>query len=1479
MAFSNPIPPIPVIPPDPDLSRLLTSNPPQPLVLLPVRLETRFSPLADGGADLRIRIYPDAIHVDTHEPQLTAQELTWGRHFWDRTWRAASDEAAAQRAWQQLVERFDRPRAAWIARALTPLNSGDRPSTPIPDQVPLPGAIRFPPLRAKANSWTRAPYTRVLPARWWVLGYAGGQITARGAGSPIPDQLNVGPDPVALPADPGDATLPIDDGIKWMTDFAEAEKVGMGIRLRLNRDQAQGFDFLLVFGTKAMLNAPDRTPELAALLDAHHFTSGLSFVRQGTPSNNTADAPSGFDVPDHDAARSYREERTDRAFTNGDGSCASVVSAALGFRGALTATLANLPHATVVEPLDARHMNRALWPATWGYFLEEMAGSPLGPADVAWVRNHFIEYVRASGPLPAMRVGKQPYGLLPVTSINLWKSSVALDEDRTREVAMKDLLLKLSAVWFRVIGQVPHVGRANNPNQDFAEIFSLDAHSSTYGIRHVMGPLYLRQLWTYLVTVGPERNLEFWWKKHKELTKLGLDAAGVTWDPTLAFATYSGLSRRLRGPVAQAEVATEDAPLNPNYITLLLNTADLEALRQERFGAATPRGLLYSLLRHALLLAYWRSAAQLRFDLKRSRPLPLEFEIFELGSPTAWRVLGEPMPGITNQPLWQFLRALHAAPADPDLAACVAPLLELRDSLAHLQQLSAMRLQRLCSSTLDLTSHRLDAWVTSLATRRLADMRAQRPTGLVIGGYGWIVNLKPAAPPEQDTLPGDTGVLFKPAGNSGYTHAPSLAQAATVAVLRSGHLTHADTATPNLLSIDLSSNRVRLATWLLDGVRQGQPLGALLGYRFERQLQDARLAAFLTFFRNVAPLVAHRIQHSGEIATQPIEAVAASNVVDGLVLQRKWKAAGSVAGLFADLTTKPDPDQLARAEPQLRLTLNALDETVDAVSDALLAESVHHAVQGNPTRAAATLDAIATGDAPPPELEVVKTPRTGTAITYRLVTLLDRSVIPSSGWAVSHRASAEPRLNAWAAALLPDPAKVRCAVERVDSATGSVVETRELRVSALGLAPLDAAYASVAGGSAPSEIEQRILSVAAPLFTSAAANTIVRINPQRRADWASDDVRLAEFAEMVRVVRALVTGARGLDATDLNLPEADQPSGVDVTELEARADQAGAAVRRVQADLKSWLSRAGDAGLATVRDLLLQCAHFGVPGAIPIPATGDASADRVALSVQAGGVAPQLVSRVERLDAMEHAFNPVAATDDDARRQHVARLQAVFGDSFVVLPVFQPANAADITKALTRSTDVQDGDPLAVVTWFSRASRVREGVQRLDAAIRYADAMGTGEQLNLRVAQLPYQDRDRWVGLPLAGDQPLSASRFSLIVQSTPSLDLARPLAGLLIDEWVEVLPSAVETTGMVFQFDQPNAAPPQSVLLAVPPDLDAGWTLQALQQVLLDTLALARLRTVDPQALDQIGHYLPAAYFAVNETRETVSTDFSTLG
>ena len=839
-----------------------------------------------------------------------------------------------------------------------------------------------------------------------------------------------------------------------------------------------------------------------------------------------------------------------------------------------------------------------------------------------------------------------------------------------------------------------------------------------------------------------------------------------------------------------------------------------------------------------------------------------------------WRLLAEPVTAVSNEPVWSFLRGLDAPPADTDVAALVAPLLELRDSLQHLSGVSAARLERLAAGTLDLCSHRFDAWATSIASRRLSELRAERPTGLVVGGYGWVVNLAPAPTPVTASVPGETGVVYSAAGDPGYTHTPSLAQAATAAVLRSGHLTHATSQFADLLAVDLSSQRVRLATWLLDGVRQGQPLGALLGYRFERRLQERGLAHFIATFRQVAPLVANKLPGTAVGTDRPVEAVAANNVVDGLVLQRKWKAAGSLSTLIAELPVQPDAAQLAQWGHTLEHELIDLDDAVDAVSDALLAESVHQAVQGNPTRVASTLDAIAAGEAPPPELDVVRTPRTGIALTHRLVVLLDGSMPVAPGWAaatIGPRAAAEPRLSAWVSTLLPDPAVVRCVIEAVDR-RGTVIDRRELRLADLHLSPLDVVYATVRGKTAPSELEVRVLNAAAPLFTALPADSTLRVAPARGDDWPVGDVSYGELAEVVRAAQALVTGLRGIDGSELNLPEANQGNGIDVAELAARADRAAAALRAVAEELAAWLALAADASLDDGRDLLEQCSLLGITGAVPLAANR-----RRRSTGQVEAVSRQVASRVERLDTAERSTSG-GADDDDPARLQIGRLQAVFGETFVVLPLFAPANATELGTALGHSAEVQGGDPLTAVTWHTRAARVREGVERLETVVRYAEALATGEQLNLRVAQLPWQPDDRWVALPLLEKRPLSTSRFSLVVQSAPALDVTQPLAGLLIDEWVEVVPSARETTATVFQFDQPDAAPPQSLLLAVPPDPAAPWTVHSLQQVLLETLDLARLRAVDPTQIAELGHYLPAVYLAVNDAGDTISTDFVAL-
>ena len=164
------------------------------------------------------------------------------------------------------------------------------------------------------------------------------------------------------------------------------------------------------------------------------------------------------------------------------------------------------------------------------------------------------------------------------------------------------------------------------------------------------------------------------------------------------------------------------------------------------------------------------------------------------------------------------------------------------------------------------------------------------------------------------------------------------------------------------------------------------------------------------------------------------------------------------------------------------------------------------------------------------------------------------------------------------------------------------------------------------------------------------------------------------------------------------------------------------------------------------------------------------------------------------------------------------RLKQVFGDSFLVLPRFRRQCRRDSARP-GASTAVQDGDALAVVTFHQRMARVREGVARLDDALQYAEALGNGDALTLQVAQLPQRDPDRWVGLPAKPGTSIPAGRLSLIVHMPEAVDFAQPLGGLLIDEWVEVVPNASETTGVVFQYNQPDSVAPQAILIAVHPN------------------------------------------------------------
>jgi hypothetical protein len=293
---------------------------------------------------------------------------------------------------------------------------------------------------------------------------------------------------------------------------------------------------------------------------------------------------------------------------------------------------------------------------------------------------------------------------------------------------------------------------------------------------------------------------------------------------------------------------------------------------------------------------------------------------------------------------------------------------------------------------------------------------------------------------------------------------------------------------------------------------------------------------------------------------------------------------------------------------------------------------------------------------------------------------------------------------------------------------------------------------------------------------------------------------------------------------------------------------------------------------------MLALGAYGIGPAVPCVAVGDTPEARGALLGQATAL---LKSGRARIDQSKALRAQPAATDPRVRCDRLLeRGQAVFGAGFVLLPGFScdAAGAAELTNALAAGVQQQGGDPLAVHGWFTRAARVRDRLARLGACMRGAEVLATGDRLALGVAQLPFDTAERWVGLPPLAGQELAPSKLSLVVQSSAPIQAALSLAGLFVDEWIEVVPSRSETTALAFQFDPPNSFAPQNVLVAVPPVPGQDWTTETLRRVLVETLDLAKLRAVDTSRLGAAAQYLPGLYVPFNAADDAVSTDFAPL-
>ena len=1413
-----------------------------PLVLLPVRLETRFA--ADGQKTLlKVRIVPDDIHVDDLARGLTAEELAAGTMYWTAAWTDPVPEAA----WPTLVAAVGAERAEWVAHACTPSNLAGRGAD---------GAPSFDPVAPRGP---RNVVARALPDRFVVLAVQGDQVS-EAVGRVIPRDLVLSPiplddDPMTRAAD----ALAVARGAEWLVDYDRALEVGMAVTVPLELGTAP-VDRVIAIGTRGSA-APDAgAAELEDLLAGHRFSTGLGLLAQGTPTNNA------------DAERSpYRPRRAPvpPALAPPVAAAGSDTVAAAQVLGVDAAVLTGLVGEGNGEQSASRNVNTALWTPGWGEYLSRLDAQGIpGVVDAQReaARELFRDHVRGRGGAPAIHVGAQPYGVLAVSDLRAW---VAQPFETTAGVlhAVRALLGR----WLFAAGRnVPLIRKGSGEvDTTFLEVL---------GSSPVMQGLRARPVVSDDVSDAV-------------IASLGLDHREYEAERMSTIAVIAGLVPEHADKLALGSLHRHTRPL-PLPLASARDPEFIEALL-----ASPSRTLAVDSVLQALLVLSWRSS---ELDVAKAAPasvVPALIDLIDVGDrlkidagaiaaradeaqPQELHAMAAQLQaaGVTAggpsmlrefQPVEQIQTSLaEVALSSPPTAdakvvagAAFAGWLvamgyrgEVRAAMQALSSTAVAARALAVGEALDCSSHRLDAWASAIVSDRRANQVAgagDHVRGLTIGAYGIVENLRPQAGPSLD----------------GWIHAPSTRHAIAAGMLRSAQLSHlgdAPAGDGGAFAIDLSSRRIQSAHHVIEGVRQGQQLGALIGYQIERGLADARLSRLALSLRTIAPLVARRLSDDDGADSQAArESVAATNVVDGVLLLHTHPPGDS--SLRSALDEPPKNSYLPPGGwtplgddewAAVTTILSAAADTIDAVSDVMLSESVLQYAGGNPHRAAAAMDAMSTGASPSDTIDVLEAQDAAERLTHRVLAVVAADV-PASAWnGARPRALADPRLEAWAAAHLGDPANIV-----LSDAAG-----QRLTLGAAGLCALDLVFATDLLAL------ERTLRVIVPALGDAALAVM------RDPAWPPQLRALGQVAGLAASLRTIIAGAAPLLPADLTRP-GEKPVrelASALPELTARLSALAASYAAAVAWLQATVASippdgivADDASAATLARAAYALEPYGIAlepiAARPLDLSWvrDAWHTADARSRAAQAAAAQL--------AALPADTPVSLALDAAQEA----VGTVYGDGFLVLPLLAPGPAADPFVSAVAAPVFQPPAASALRRFVRDVGTVRPQVGRLSEALLLGAALG--HPRTLAVAQLAAEGAPgttHWLAGPLPTDGPWPQSPVAhVVLDRVGTIDASAPIAGLAIDGWMEDLPAQVgpkadpddprpgrARTGLAIRCDSASARPPQAVLSAISPD-GQRWTTASLRGVIEQTLDLAKVRMVTLERLAGDALVLPALY------------------
>lgn len=1209
---------------------------------------------------------------------------------------------------------------------------------------------------------------------------------------------------------------------KWMTDYETAVHEGMAISVPIPADKVSDICFksIYVLGVKKNLNATD----FEDFINSHIYgKSGMDLLKIGTATNSLDNIVSGFNSDD----QLIEEERYQIDVlknTSNIGSDALALQNALGLNKSMfEETLARMTSYANNEIGKAKKVNNELSKVFHSNFKNTKGTNPYKNKLNNFLANipKFISnYALARGTTPSIRVGNQPYGILPTTAFSKFNF-----EDKA------DVLIQKNINKFRT-------NNTDKLEYDATFIqFSRELHSLLKHLNHI---------WTNI-------------KKSKVLHSENLGN-----NPNTAHKKFIEMIGLTPVSVTFFERSMIEIP------KLLQSSINYDPLHSQNINLGK---ILHTVLN------FGKNAETVAEELKKHSGLLL------------------------NHPIQEMVEELS-----------VENYLNKNLFKTVFKDIDEDEKVLLFAEFLDLFSHRLDAWWLGLVNYQLNRIRSgvfeaklnestsQKEAKISLGAFGWLFDLKEKerekySDSERQLIETKMNVaekgspIFKDKEQSEFFIAPSHNHAVTTAVLRSSYLKSKAEGDDSRMSINLSSMRVRQALNIINGVRNGLPIGAILGADLERNLHEAyklqkvEMNRFIYPLRKLFPLkIDINSKQNESEATYLMTTINGETLLNSFwqdyeeYLENSSDDKMHLADyLMSDTAPKWFKNLFKSSETVMKETLSRVIEQMadaqDALADVVLSEGVYQLVQGNRVAFKAWMNNLEDGNFTN-NPEVTEIPMNSAMIQHKVAYMLQSDVYDYSqviDLENNPMKITEPNTNQWIEKQTGPMSNIQFGVEIT---TESEKTDRFISLDDLEIAPIEYLFLSNNLDLFKRFLEYQIRHKYGYLQEH------LSIDFGMKNYEESNKISIKEHEFLLNQMRSLLSSVRPLNAKDFSFTPQEEDritENYDLKDLKKRFETLFEFIRNLNDELFIQLNSLKNNPnpltsneIHKITGLLLKSFRIGISSSLSgLPTM---FFNRIISEEQ------QLENDLVLIQTLESTFNIVHQKVEKA----TAFLQLLDKEKTLLFPdfeaAFQDALQNDfkisarfkldsipeedwtmLQHQLQTDFSYKNAQALDLEEWLAEIAKVRASMGNLHRT-RMASEWAGMKQSSLKTLQFPFTTKDHfWLGREVPNEDYVD-DKDSLIMLNAPT-SYTNPelyMCGFVIDQWMELIPYRQQQGGMVFNYDQPNAEAPQVILLALPATIRLksrksknveakNWHLDELISILNDTKEMAENRAVEP--------------------------------